>query len=281
MNDLTVKQVDFFGDELLAIQEQRTGQVYTAINYVLRGLGFDDYQIRYQREKWTEDKSVSKGVRKFSHPSESRGMQETYCIDIKRLPIALAKINITPKMENEMPELAKKLELYQDTCADVLAEAFLPKKAKTKNKASKQPSLSATNTAMKLIIPQLEAAGVDPVQRTYFLKDVYATVGINVPMIRVEQEKLYELTEIADVLGVYSKTDNPHAQAIGAIIGQLEIDEDNIVKTSFTRNGHTDISNQYKEPVLHQVQNWLNENGYPAIISSGTKKFSVFYKVCV
>lgn len=72
------------------------------------------------------DKVLNKGVQKFSHPSEQEGMQESYCIDIKKLPLALAKLEITPKMEKEMPELSDKLERYQEACADVLAEAFLP-----------------------------------------------------------------------------------------------------------------------------------------------------------
>lgn len=43
-----------------------------------------------------------------------------------KLPLALAKIEITPKISKDMPYLAEKLEIYQDRCADVLAQAFLP-----------------------------------------------------------------------------------------------------------------------------------------------------------
>ena len=54
--------------------------------------------------------------------------KETYCISQHKLPIALAKINITPKMKQTQPELASKLELYQDKCADVLASVFIDHK---------------------------------------------------------------------------------------------------------------------------------------------------------
>ena len=128
MNNLTVKEVNFQGMELLAIQQLETGKVYAGINHILRGLGFDEGQIRYRRDKWLDDKALSKGVRKFLHPSKLGGNQESYCIDIIKLPLALAKLEITPKMERDMPELSEKLELYQDRCADVLAEAFIPKK---------------------------------------------------------------------------------------------------------------------------------------------------------
>ena len=42
--------------------------------------------------------------------------------------MALAKINITPKMKQNQPELVSKLELYQDKCADVLASVFIDHK---------------------------------------------------------------------------------------------------------------------------------------------------------
>jgi len=128
LNDLTVKNVGFCGAELLAVQEKETGKIYTGINSILRELGFDEKQIEYRRDKWTADKVLSKGTRKFS--GSLLGLytsQDTWCIEIKRLPLALAKIEITPKMEKEMPELSGKLEKYQDECADVLAAAFLPK----------------------------------------------------------------------------------------------------------------------------------------------------------
>jgi hypothetical protein len=141
-----------------------------------------------------------------------------------------------------------------------------------------QKKLASVNNAAKIILPQLVAAGVDPVQRTYFLKDMYAPVGINVPMVRVEQEKLYEQTEMAEILGVYSKSGKPHAQAIGAIMSKLNIDENDIIQTSFSRNGHTDISNQYREPVLKQVEGWIMENGYPTVITSEGKNFGVNYR---
>ncbi|WP_352400113.1 ORF6N domain-containing protein [Anaerotignum sp.] len=141
-----------------------------------------------------------------------------------------------------------------------------------------QKKLASVNNAAKIIMPHLIEAGVDPIQRTYFLKDMYAPVGINVPMIRVEQEKLYEQTEMAEILGVYSKSGKPHAQAIGAIISKLNISESDIVQTSYSRNGHTDISNQYKEPVLQQVEKWFMDNGYPTAISKGTKEFKVNYR---
>ena len=65
---LQVTNFDFYGDELIAVKDNATGEVYTSINLVLRGIGFKNEQVRYQRGKWVKDKSISKGVLKFNIP---------------------------------------------------------------------------------------------------------------------------------------------------------------------------------------------------------------------
>ena len=135
---LQVTNFDFYGDNLIAFQDNATGEIYTAINSVLRGIGFTDKdQIRKRRDKWINDVVISKGVVKFNIPTQEVvtkndttlfDEKETYCISQHKLPLALAKINITPKMKQNQPELVSKLELYQDKCADVLASVFIDHK---------------------------------------------------------------------------------------------------------------------------------------------------------
>lgn len=69
------------------------------------------------------------GVQNFITHDDLGRLQDSFCISIRKLPLALAKINITPKMKREQPELTSKLELYQDKCADVLASVFLDNKS--------------------------------------------------------------------------------------------------------------------------------------------------------
>lgn len=143
---LQVTNFDFYGDKLIALQDNATGEIYTAINSVLRGIGFTERQVRHNREKWLNDLVVSKGCQNFVIPMENGIKQETYCISDRKLPIALTKISITPKMKQNQPELVSKLELYQDKCADVLASVFIDHKSPD----SMQPILdvltSLTNT---------------------------------------------------------------------------------------------------------------------------------------
>ena len=115
---LQVTNFDFYGDNLIALQDNATGEIYTAINSVLRGIGFTDKdQIRKRRDKWINDVVISKGVVKFNIPTQEVvtkndtpiNNQEVYCISQHKLPLALAKINITPKMKQTQPELVSKL----------------------------------------------------------------------------------------------------------------------------------------------------------------------------
>ena len=131
------------------MKDNSTGEIYTSINHVLKGIGFaDDEQIRRRRDKWIKDIVIGKGVTKFRHPSDG-GYQETYCISQHKLPLALAKINITPKLKQDKPELASKLELYQDKCADVLASVFLDHK--TTDQITMQPILNALTIFTKTV----------------------------------------------------------------------------------------------------------------------------------
>ena len=130
MNSQTALQVtdfNFYGDNLIALKDNATGEIYTAINSVLRGIGFKDEQVRYQRSKWIKDKTLSKGVLKFNIPTNG-GYQLTECISVHKLPLGLAKINITKRLERDYPNITEKLELYQDKCADVLASVFIDRK---------------------------------------------------------------------------------------------------------------------------------------------------------
>ena len=121
---IQVTDFDFYGDSLIAIQDNSTGEIYAAINHILRNIGFTVRQVRNNRDKWIKDIVISKGVQNFVIPTKT-GLQDTYCISNRKLPIGLTKLTLTPKMKHDQPELVKKLELYQDKCADVLASVFI------------------------------------------------------------------------------------------------------------------------------------------------------------
>lgn len=151
---LQVTNFDFYGDSLIALQDNATGEIYTVINSVLKGIGFTDRdQIRKRRDRMINDIVLSKGITQFYIPTQTSvkngttilsNEQMVHCISQHKLPLALAKINITPKMKKTQPELVSKLELYQDKCADVLASVFIDHKSP--NQIILQPILDALTT---------------------------------------------------------------------------------------------------------------------------------------
>ena len=145
---LQVTNFNFYGDKLNALKDNATGEIYTSINLVLRGIGFTERQIKHIHKKWSGDIIVAKGVQNFVLPAKN-GNQETTCISNRKLPIALTKISITPKMKQNQPELASKLELYQDKCADVLASIFIDHKAT--DQIAIQPILDTLSTFTKTV----------------------------------------------------------------------------------------------------------------------------------
>lgn len=129
MNTQTTLQVtdfNFYGDELIALKDNATGEIFTAITHILRGIGFNPRQIEHQQNKILKDELLRSHTLKFSGVDLNMpSVNEVWCISQRKLPIALAKINITPKMKKEQPELSERLLTYQDKCADVLASVFI------------------------------------------------------------------------------------------------------------------------------------------------------------
>lgn len=119
------KLVDFNGSELLAVKAN-DGKIYAAVNWICKGIGLTKGQMQNERKKIQEDIVLSKGERNLVLPTNG-GMQEVLCIEIEYLPLWLAKISITPKMQKETPWTVKRLVEFQLKAKDVLAAAFLQK----------------------------------------------------------------------------------------------------------------------------------------------------------
>lgn len=129
MNTQTALQVtdfNFYGDNLIALKDNATDEIYTAITHILRGIGFNSKQVEHQQNKILRDELLRSHTLKFSGVDLNMpSVNEVWCISQRKLPIALAKINITPKMKKEQPELSERLLTYQDKCSDVLASVFI------------------------------------------------------------------------------------------------------------------------------------------------------------
>lgn len=116
------KEIEFYNDTLLGIKDEN-GKVWLAITHTCKQLGFDNQRTKSQGEKIREDKVLSKGVGKFRVLTNG-GEQEVFCLEERFVPLWLAKITLTKKMEKEIPNVVEKLEKYQLEAADVLRKAF-------------------------------------------------------------------------------------------------------------------------------------------------------------
>lgn len=264
MFDLTVKNVPFCGTELLAVKEKESGKIYAGVNPILRDLGFDERQIEYRRNKWISDKSISKGVQKFSYPSEKGGVQEGYCIDIMKLPLALAKLEITPKMEKEMPDLSVKLEDYQDRCADVLAEAFLPKTRRGSQTEPKRPSLTAVTSAAKFLTELASEAGCDRKIQLLAAKSFYNTNGYSYQLEIGADKQYWDTVHIARQVGIRVKSSGkPADKAVNEIIRRIGVTEEDYTDTWESKGNWQGTVRKYSDSVIDRVKCWIADNDYP------------------
>ena len=124
MNNLLVKEVEFQGANLKACQNDENKKIYVGVSWVCNGLGLTKSQKDTQVQKVQNDLVLKMGCLKFQAGVFDND-NEVVALDIEYLPLWLAKITITPKMQNEQVELVDKLVEYQLKAKDVLANAFI------------------------------------------------------------------------------------------------------------------------------------------------------------
>lgn len=123
-NNLVVKDVDFYGDELTALKDN-DGIVWTGVNSFCRGIGLSKSQRDTQIQNIQSDEVLKRGCLKFQAGVFDKN-NEALALQLDYIPLWLAKISITPSMKAKHPELVDKLVNYQLKAKDVLAAAFLP-----------------------------------------------------------------------------------------------------------------------------------------------------------
>lgn len=125
MDGLAVKDVEFNGAILRAAQVENV--IWVGVKWICDGLGLSEDRGKYERKKIQKDLVLNKGVRFYPLGTDNAN-SDVLCLILDFLPLWLAKINITPTMKRENPELVNRLIEYQLKAKDVLAEAFLSKK---------------------------------------------------------------------------------------------------------------------------------------------------------
>lgn len=152
VNPITTTDVKFHEDTISAFVGT-DGEIYAAAKQILRNIGFDEERCKSIRRKWSEDEVVSTNGANFPLSySNAVGTysHETFCLPHKILPLALAKISITPTLKKDYPAVVEKLISYQTECADVLYKHFFQNKTDVKPVVYNDPNIPITREELSL-----------------------------------------------------------------------------------------------------------------------------------
>lgn len=127
LSNLSTREVDFYGDTIVCAEDNSTGKIYVGIKWVCEGIGLTEDQMKNERKKINKDLVLSKGRSNLTLLTNG-GEQDVLCIELDYLPLWLAKISLTPKMQKNNPATVAKLINYQLKAKDVLTEAFIKQK---------------------------------------------------------------------------------------------------------------------------------------------------------
>lgn len=280
MNDLVVKNVDMFGDNVIAAQDE-DGVIWAGVKWFCEGLGLSEGQRQRQTTNIGEDIVLRKGVANLLLPTNG-GKQEVLCLKLDFIPLWLAKISITPSMKENKPELVDKLVKYQLKAKDVLAAAFLPQYSS--NNEKRIESLSSANETVKILTPFLESAGLDSKIQLLTVKSVYGKAGLELPITIEADQKYYDTVYIARQVGIYVKSSGkPADKAVNEIIRRLNITEGMYIETWESKGKWQGTVRKYSDHVINMIKEWCALNDYPEDIqyvqSDGKKKcYHVIWK---
>lgn len=127
LSNLSTREVDFYGDTIVCAEDNSTGKIYVGIKWACEGIGLTEDQMKNERKKINKDLVLSKGRSNLTLLTNG-GEQDVLCIELDYLPLWLAKISLTPKMQKNNPATVAKLINYQLKAKDVLTEAFIKQK---------------------------------------------------------------------------------------------------------------------------------------------------------
>ena len=197
---LTVKKVEFLGDELLVVKDEEENKVYTGVGYVCKGIGLSKSQKDTQVQNIQSDLILNKGCLKFQAGVIDPN-NEVLAIDIDYLPLWLAKISITPKMKAHNPNAVEKLVNYQLKAKDALANAFIHKE---------QQKILSPKEELRLHYMVLEEQS----KEIEAVREEVADLKDNMPLFNIECKELQALVRSkgVQVLGGYkSNAYNDHS----------------------------------------------------------------------
>ncbi len=121
-----VKTVNFEGAEIQVAKDTTTEKLYVGISWICKGIGFSKSQKDYQIAIIQNDFTLSGGCLLLQAGVLDEHNQ-VLTLELDYLPLWLAKLTITKKIQEETPEMADRILQFQLKAKDVLASAFINK----------------------------------------------------------------------------------------------------------------------------------------------------------
>lgn len=247
---LTVKEVEFLGDDLLVVKDEIENKVYAGVGYICRGIGFSKSQKDTQVQNIQNDLVLREGCLKFQAGVIDPN-NDVLAIDIDYLPLWLAKISITPKMKEQQSELVDKLVNYQLKVKDVLASVFVHKN---------EVDLSDYSQEMQAILMQDKKIKVVE-KRVTDLED-------NIHITRSQQKQLKQFASKVLVSAMGSKYSNAYKKFSGKIFSAFWHDYYN----HFNVSSYLDTPKQRFQEALQFINDWKpNEEIKFLIVGANTQ----------
>lgn len=143
-----------------------------------------------------------------------------------------------------------------------------------------QPQIDGKHFALessKLLMPLMEELQLSAASKMTAIKSIYEEAGIKLPFHVQLPDNLLTCTDIAKRIGVYSNSGNPHHQAIGAIINDLDLKPNEIETTMGSNGSHQYSQEQYYPSVMEKVRGWLTIKGKPERVETDRGNYNVQY----
>lgn len=202
-NKFIVKEVKFHEDKLMAVMNKDINKIYVGVSYICKGIGLSKDQKDRQVKNVQSDIVLNRGCVKFDagviYPNN-----EAIALDINFLPLWLAKITITPKMQEEQPKITEKLIQYQLEAKDVLANEFIGKSKFYKNMSKELQAIFVLDEKTQEIENKINTLE-NKVQEVDKVKEDIIDIKENIPLFTVECKELQALVKKigTKVLGGY------------------------------------------------------------------------------
>ena len=139
--------------------------------------------------------------------------------------------------------------------------------------------LPSTNHAASILMRSYKMAGANMVSLASTIAAMYRGLGVPVPALEAPVQSTYlSASQIADKLGIMSKSGKPHAQLVSGIIDQIDVQEELTQIMTFEQNGHSGTMIQYKPEVMILVEKYLYDSDFPLMFNLRDRNYQVQYR---